>query len=142
MFPSGLSACSHALLGILKAGDHVLICDNAYEPVRMFANQVLTRFEVKVEYFHPTQPSDLLAKIGTKTRAVYLESPGSMTFEVQNLPALCAIADHSGALVLMDNTLGDAALFQTLSPRRRHLDPCRDQVYRWSFRRPSGHCYR
>ncbi|MCK1516136.1 cystathionine beta-lyase [Bradyrhizobium sp. 190] len=112
LFPSGLSACSHALLGILKAGDHVLICDNVYEPVRMFANQVLTRFEVKVEYFHPTQPSDLLAKIGTKTRAVYLESPGSMTFEVQDLPALCAIAHQSGALVLMDNTWATPLYFK------------------------------
>ncbi|WP_409193003.1 PLP-dependent transferase [Bradyrhizobium sp. RDM4] len=85
LFPSGPSACSHALLGIVKAADHVLISDSVYGPVRIFADQVLTRFQVKIEYFYPTQSSDLLAKIRSNTRAVYLESPGSMTFEVQDL---------------------------------------------------------
>ncbi|WP_157158629.1 PLP-dependent transferase [Bradyrhizobium sp. WSM1253] len=67
LFPSRLSACSHALFGILKADDHVLIGDSVYGPVRIFADQVLARLRGKVEYFYPTQPSDLLAKVGPNT---------------------------------------------------------------------------
>ncbi|WP_426441341.1 cystathionine beta-lyase [Bradyrhizobium genosp. P] len=112
LFPSGLSACAHSLLGVLKAGDHVLISDGVYAPLRTFADQVLTRFQIRVQYFHPTQPSELAAKINANTRAVYLESPSSLTFEVQDIPALAAIAHQSDALVILDNTWATPLYFK------------------------------
>ncbi|UPJ47766.1 cystathionine beta-lyase [Bradyrhizobium sp. 200] len=112
LFPSGLSACTHSLLGVLKAGDHLLISDSVYQPVRVFADQVLARLRIEVQYFRPTQGSELSTKIKANTRAVYLESPGSMTFEVQDVPALAAIAHRSDALVIMDNTWATPLFFK------------------------------
>ncbi|MGY3622057.1 cystathionine beta-lyase [Bradyrhizobium sp. USDA 10063] len=112
LFPSGLSACTHSLLGVLKAGDHLLISDSVYQPMRSFADQVLARLQIEVQYFRPTLGSELAAKIKADTRAVYLESPGSMTFEVQDVPALAAIAHQAGALVLMDNTWATPLYFK------------------------------
>ncbi|WP_082813810.1 cystathionine beta-lyase [Bradyrhizobium sp. DOA1] len=112
LFPSGQSACSHSLLACLKAGDSVLISDGVYAPVRAFADNVLARLQIKAEYFCPTKPSELAAKISAKTRAVYLESPSSMTFEVQDVPALAAIAHLSDALVIMDNTWATPLYFR------------------------------
>jgi len=112
LFPSGLSACTHALLGVLKAGDHLLISDSVYGPTRTFADQVLSRLQIEVQYFDPTLVSGLAAKVKPNTRAVYLESPGSMTFEVQDVPALAAIAHRAGALVIMDNTWATPLYFK------------------------------
>lgn len=112
LFPSGLSACTHGLLGLLQAGDHLLMSDSVYGPTRTFADQVLARLQIKVEYFRPTEPSDLAARIQANTRAVYLESPGSMTFEIQDVPALAAIAHKVGALVIMDNTWATPLYFK------------------------------
>ncbi|WP_407175591.1 cystathionine beta-lyase [Bradyrhizobium sp. STM 3562] len=112
LFPSGLSACTHSLIGVLKAGDHVLITDSVYSPVRTFADQVLARLQIKVEYFNPTEVSDLSAKMRANTRAVYLESPGSMTFEVQDVRALAAVAHQSDALVILDNTWATPLYFK------------------------------
>ena len=112
LFPSGLSACTHALLGVLKAGDHLLISDSVYGPTRTFADQVLSRLQIEVQYFDPTLVSGLSAKVKQNTRAVYLESPGSMTFEVQDVPALAAIAHRAGALVIMDNTWATPLYFK------------------------------
>lgn len=112
LFPSGLSACTHSLLGILSAGDHVLISDGVYTPVRTFADEFLSRFQIAVQYFSPTQPAELSAKITQNTRAIYLESPSSLTFEVQNVPALAAIAHRSDALVVMDNTWATPLYFK------------------------------
>ncbi|HZK77649.1 MAG TPA: cystathionine beta-lyase, partial [Gemmatimonadaceae bacterium] len=112
LFPSGLSACTHTLLGVLKAGDHLLISDSVYGPTRTFADRVLSRLQIEVQYFDPTLVSELSAKIKQNTRAVYLESPGSMTFEVQDVPALAAIARRAGALVIMDNTWATPLYFK------------------------------
>ena len=112
LFPSGLSACTHALLGVLKAGDHLLISDSVYGPTRTFADQVLSRLQVQVQYFDPMLASGLAAKVKQNTRAVYLESPGSMTFEVQDVPALAAVAHRAGALVIMDNTWATPLFFK------------------------------
>ncbi|WP_051335053.1 cystathionine beta-lyase [Bradyrhizobium sp. Ai1a-2] len=112
LFPSGLSACTHSLLGMLKAGDHLLISDSVYQPMRIFADQVLTRLHIEVQYFNPTQGSALSAKIKENTRAVYLESPGSLTFEVQDVRTLGAIAHQSDALVIMDNTWATPLYFK------------------------------
>ncbi|MGL3104351.1 cystathionine beta-lyase [Bradyrhizobium sp. BR 1432] len=112
LFPSGQSACTHSLLACLKAGDAVLISDGVYAPVRAFAENVLARLQIKVEYFCPTEPSELAAKINANTRAIYLESPSSMTFEVQDVPALAAIAHRSDVLVIMDNTWATPLYFK------------------------------
>ncbi|MBO4228511.1 cystathionine beta-lyase [Bradyrhizobium neotropicale] len=112
LFPSGLSACAHSLLGVLKAGDHLLISDSVYQPMRAFADQVLARLQIEVQYFCPTIGPELSAKIKENTRAVYLESPGSMTFEVQDVPVLAAIAHQSHAVVIMDNTWATPLLFK------------------------------
>jgi cysteine-S-conjugate beta-lyase len=119
LFPSGLSACTHALLGVLKAGDHLLMSDSVYGPTRTFADQVLGRFQIEVQYFDPTLASELPAKVKQNTRAVYLESPGSMTFEVQDVPALAAVARRAGALVIMDNTWATPLYFK---PFRHGVD--------------------
>lgn len=79
LLPSGLSACTHSLLGALSAGDHVLI--RVYTPVRTSADEVLSSLQATVQYVSPTQPAELSAKITQNTRAIYLESPSSLTFE-------------------------------------------------------------
>ena len=112
LFPSGLSACTHALLGVLKGRDHLLMSDSVYGPTRIFAEQVLRRLEIEVEYFNPTDVSDMAARVKSNTRAVYLESPGSMTFEVQDVPALAKIAREAGALVILDNTWATPLFFK------------------------------
>lgn len=81
LLPAGLSACTHSLLGALSAGAHVLISDGVYTPVRTSADEVLSSLQATVQYFSPTLPSELSAKITQNTRASYLESPSSLTFE-------------------------------------------------------------
>lgn len=112
LFPSGLSACTHTLLGLLQAGDHLLITDNVYGPTRIFAEQVLKRLKIQVEYFNPTDVSDLTRRLTSRTRVVYLESPGSITFEMQDVPALAAATHAVGGLVVLDNTWGTPLYFK------------------------------
>lgn len=112
LFPSGLSACTHSLMGLLKSGDHILLTDSVYGPTRIFAEQVLKRMGVEVDYFDPIQVSDLARKVRDNTRVVYLESPGSMTFEVQDVPALAKIARAAGAFVVLDNTWATPLYFK------------------------------
>jgi len=101
--PSGLSAVTLSLLAFLDAGDHCLLPDTIYEPGRHFADTVLTRLGVAVTYYDPTL-TDIGALLEPRTRVVYLESPGSLTFEVQDLPALSAQAHKAGAVVIADAT--------------------------------------
>ena len=112
LFPSGLSACTHSLMGLLKSGDHILLTDSVYGPTRIFAEHVLKRMGVEVDYFDPIQVSDLARKVRDNTRVVYLESPGSMTFEVQDVPALVKIARAAGAFVVLDNTWATPLYFK------------------------------
>ena len=104
LFPSGLSACTHALIGLLEAGDHLLITDSVYGPTRTFAENVLKRMNIAVEFFHPTRLDDLQSKMRSQTKVVYVESPGSMTFEVQDIAAITKLARSNNAYVVMDNT--------------------------------------
>lgn len=112
VFPSGLSACAHALIGLLKAGDHLLISDSVYGPTRNFAEQVLRRMNIEVEFFNPTNLSELSAKVKNSTRVIYVESPGSMTFEVQDIPAIAKMAHAVNAYVVMDNTWATPLFFR------------------------------
>jgi cystathionine beta-lyase len=102
--PSGVSAITTALLAVLKAGDHLLICDNAYRPTRVFANGLLARLGIATSYFDPLIGAGIAAHFKPNTRAVMVEAPGSQSFEMPDIPAIAAVAHAHGALVLDDNT--------------------------------------
>jgi cystathionine beta-lyase len=104
---SGLTAATLPLLAYLSAGDHCLIPDSVYGPTRCFCDGMLTRFGVAVTYYHPTiDAAGLRALMRPTTRVLYVESPGSNTFEMQDVPALAAAAHEAGAKVVFDNTWG------------------------------------
>lgn len=112
VFPSGLSACTHSLIGLLKAGDHLLISDSVYGPTRNFAEQVLRRMNIEVEFFNPTNLLELSVKVKENTKVIYVESPGSMTFEIQDIPAISVMAHEVNAYVVMDNTWATPLFFR------------------------------
>lgn len=112
VFPSGLAACTHAMLAFLSPGDHVLVTDNVYGPTRAFANQVLSKLGVEVEYFCPSEGADIAKRFRSTTRVLYLESPGSQTFEVADIPAMTKVARALGIWVLMDNTWATPLYFK------------------------------
>lgn len=102
--PSGLSAISTALLSVLKSGDHILVCDNAYRPTRNFCNDVLKRYGVETTYFDPLIGADIKSLLRPNTRVVLVEAPGSQSFEMPDIPAIAEVAHAHGALVIDDNT--------------------------------------
>ena len=104
LLPSGLAAISTAFLSLVHAGDHVLVTDSAYGPTRIFCDQILTRLGVAVTYYEPLIGEGIAALIRPNTRLVYLESPGSLSFEMQDTPAIDKAAHDRGVSVLMDNT--------------------------------------
>jgi len=101
---SGLAAVTQALTAFLRQGDHLLAADSVYGPTRDFCTAVLARFGVRVEYYDPLIGAGIAALLRPETRVVYLESPGSLTFEVQDVPAIAAAARERGAAVILDNT--------------------------------------
>jgi cysteine-S-conjugate beta-lyase len=103
LYPSGVAAISGALLSVLKPGDVLLMTDNAYDPSRSFADGFLKRFGVETRYFDPMTP-DIASHFCERTKAILLETPGSLTFEVQDVPAICAEAKKRGVVTLLDNT--------------------------------------
>jgi cystathionine beta-lyase len=102
--PSGLSAITTALLAFLQAGDHLLVADSAYYPTRNFCNTVLKRLGVEIGYYDPVIGAGIAALFQPNTKAVFVESPGSLSFEMQDVPAIVQVAHARGAIVLMDNT--------------------------------------
>src|ERR1700760_4916362 len=102
--PSGLAAISTSLLAIAKAGDHILVCDNAYRPTRNFCNGMLARYGVETTYFDPLIGAGIETLFKPNTRAVVVEAPGSQSFEMPDIPAIAAVAHAHGALVIDDNT--------------------------------------
>jgi cysteine-S-conjugate beta-lyase len=104
LVPSGLAAITIALMSCLKAGDDVLITDSAYEPGRKFANGFLERMGVSVRFYDPRIGEGLAEMMRPNTRAVLAESPGSLTFEVQDIPALARAAHAGGARLIVDNS--------------------------------------
>jgi cystathionine beta-lyase len=102
--PSGLAAITLALLGTTRAGDHVLVTDAVYGPTRRFCDNQLNRFGVEVSYYDPLAGATIERHFRPNTRLVFTESPGSLTFEVQDVPAIAMIAHAKGALVMLDNT--------------------------------------
>src|SRR3982075_756714 len=102
--PSGLAAISTALLAVLKAGDHLLVCDNAYRPTRNFCNGMLARYGVETTYFDPLIGAGIAGLFKPNTRAVLVEAPGSQSFEMPDIPAIASVVHARGALVIDDNT--------------------------------------
>ena len=101
---SGLAAITLALLAVLRAGDHILVTDSVYGPTRRFCDNQLTRFGVSVTYYDPLVGGGIDKEILPNTKVVYAESPGSLSFEVQDIPALAAATHARGALLMIDNT--------------------------------------
>jgi len=113
--PSGLSAISTALLAVLAAGDEVLVTDSVYEPTRLFCSETLARFGVTTRYYDPRIGAGIAGLLTEKTRAVFVESPGSLTFEVQDLPAIAAAAKARGVAVVVDNSWATPLFYRPLA---------------------------
>lgn len=114
ILPSGLAAVCLPLLAFLSAGDHALIVDSVYGPTRHFANTMLKRLGVEVEYYDPLIGADIARLMRSNTKVVFTESPGSNTFEVQDIPAIAEAAHAGGAIVMMDNTWATPLFFRPL----------------------------
>src|SRR5436305_26531 len=114
LMSSGLAAITAPLQACLKCGDHLLMVDSCYGPARNFCERVLTRCGVETTYYDPLIGGDIARLMRPNTRVVYVESPGSLTFEVQDVPAIAAAAHAAGAVVLMDNTWATPLYFRAL----------------------------
>ena len=116
LFPSGLAALAGALLAVLKAGDEVLVVDTIYKPTRRFCDRMLKRFGVAVRYYDPRQsPDDLVDSVSDATRLILMESPGSLSFEMQNVGRIAELARARGVLTMADNTWGAGYLHRPLA---------------------------
>jgi cystathionine beta-lyase len=102
--PSGLAAISTTLLAVLKAGDHLLVCDNSYRPTRNFCNGILARYGVETTYYDPSIGAGIAALLKPNTKVVVVEAPGSQSFEMPDIPAIAGAAHAHGVLVIDDNT--------------------------------------
>jgi cystathionine beta-lyase len=109
---SGIQAIALAILSVCGAGDHILIVDSAYEPTRILCDRTLKRLGIETSYYAPS--ADIAPLLKPNTKAVFCESPGSLTFEVQDIPAIVKAAHVHGASVLMDNTWATPLYFQPL----------------------------
>ena len=110
--PSGLSAVATALLALVAAGDEVLVADSVYRPTRRLCDHVLKRLGVKTIYYDPLIGGAIKDLITKRTRVVFAESPGSQTFEVQDVPAIAKAAHEAGAVVILDNTWATPLYFK------------------------------
>jgi len=116
LFPSGSAAVSIALTSVLAPGDELLMVDSAYGPTRHFCDRELKRLGVTTRYYDPvTPPDELAAMLSDKTRAIFMESPGSLTFEVQDVPGICAMAKERGVTTLLDNTWATSFFFPAIA---------------------------
>ena len=104
LFPSGLAAVAYAFLPFVAPGDHVLVPSNVYDPVKTLCNGLLKRMNVTVEYYDPHLGAGIAAQMKPNTKLVWVETPGSITMEISDLPAIAAAAHAAGALVAIDNT--------------------------------------
>lgn len=103
-FQSGINAIINSILAFVSSGDHILICDNVYGPTRRFCRKVLTRFGVEVGFLPPAAGADIVSLIRPNTKVIFLESPGSNTFEIQDIPAITQVARSKGIVTMLDNT--------------------------------------
>ncbi|MEO9470224.1 cystathionine beta-lyase [Parasphingorhabdus sp.] len=114
LYPSGVAAIACAMLAVLNPGDEILLTDSSYDPSRSFADAFLKRMGITVRYYDPMIGKDIAALFTNKTKAVLMESPGSLTFEVQDVPAICKVAHEAGIVTLLDNTWATSRFFPAL----------------------------
>ena len=112
--PSGLSACTTAILSVVGTGDHLLVADNVYAPIRAFCEQVGQRLGIEVSFYDPTIGAGIVDLLKPNTKAIYTESPGSLTLEIQDIPAIAKVAHDHDILVIADNTWATPLYFPSL----------------------------
>lgn len=115
LYPSGLAAISGALLSVLSAGDELLVTDSVYGPTRKLCDSILKRLGISTRYYDPLTGAGIAELIAEKTRAILLESPGSLTMEVQDVPAITAVAKERGIVTLLDNTWATPLFFPAIA---------------------------
>ena len=115
LFPSGVAALAGAFLAVCRPGDHLLIADSVYEPTRLMAQGLLKRLGVECEFYDPLIGGGIGELFRDNTRAVFMESPGSLTFEVQDVPAIAAAAQARGITAMLDNTWATSLLFPAVA---------------------------
>ncbi len=115
LFPSGVAAIAVALLCVLKSGDELLMVDSVYEPTRAFCRNVLAPMGITTRFYDPMIGAGIADMIGEHTAAIFLESPGSLTFEVQDVPAIVAAAQARGIVTLLDNTWATPLFFRAIA---------------------------
>ena len=115
LYSSGVAALTTALLSVLRPGDQLLMADSAYDPTRIFCDGLLKAFGVETRYYDPLIGSDIDALIGERTRAIFMESPGSLTLEVQDVPAIVAVAKARGIVTMIDNSWATPLFFKTMA---------------------------
>lgn len=112
---SGLAAISTALLSQVSAGDHILVVDSAYGPTRALCDGLLARMGVRSTYYDPLIGAGIADLIEENTRVIFMESPGSLTFELQDIPAICRVAAERGVVTILDNTWATPLFFKAFS---------------------------
>ena len=115
LYSSGLAAITASLLILLSPGDELLAPDNVYGPTRKFCDTILKRLGIRTRYYDPLIGSEIAGLLGDSTQAILLESPGSLTMEVQDVPAICAAAREGGIVTLLDNTWATPLLFPAIA---------------------------
>lgn len=115
LYPCGAAAISGALLAFLQAGDHLLMVDTVYEPTRALCDKLLKNLGIETSYYDPMLGAGIQTLIRPNTKVIFLESPGSLTMEVQDVPAICQVAKAHDIVVLLDNTWASPVLFQPFS---------------------------
>ena len=115
LYSSGLAAITAALQSVLSSGDELLATDSVYGPTRKFCDTILKRFGVTTRYYDPLVGSGIGELLGDKTRAILLESPGSQTMEIQDVPAICAVARERGMATILDNTWATPLFFPAIA---------------------------
>ncbi len=111
LYPCGTAAISNTILSFVETGDHVLMVDTCYEPTRDFCEKILAKLGVETTYFDPMIGEDIRTLIKPNTKMLFLESPGSITMEVQDVPLLSSIAHEQDIIVVLDNTWGAGVNF-------------------------------
>lgn len=125
---SGLAAIAASLMAFLRAGDHLLMVDSAYSPTRKLCDGLLKGFGVETTYYDPCVGSGIAKLMRKNTRAVFCESPGSLTFEVQDIPAIAQAAHNAGAVVMLDNSWATPLYFR---PFDHGVDVCIDAATKY-----------
>ena len=115
LYSSGVAALTSALLSVLRPGDQLLMPDSAYDPTRIFCDRFLKNFGVETIYYDPLIGGGIDALITSKTRAIFMESPGSLTFEIQDVPAIVAVAKARGITTLIDNSWATPLFLKTMA---------------------------